>query len=113
MHDMALAEEVLQIVKDAARCKEFRRVRALWLEVGELPSVESEAMRFCFERVAGDSAADGARLEIVAAADSAWCNECSEPIALARFGDACPYCGGYRLRLTGGTQMRVQQLESE
>jgi hydrogenase nickel incorporation protein HypA/HybF len=113
MHEMALAEEVLQIVEDAARREGFRRVRALWLEIGQLSSVEPEAMRFCFEAVARDSVADGARLEIVAVAGSAWCETCAAPVALANFGDACPDCGGYRLKVTGGTQMRVQQLEAE
>ncbi len=113
MHEMALAEEVFQIVQDAARREGFTRVRALWLEIGQLSSVEPEALRFCFEAVARDSIAAGARLEIVAAAGAAWCDECSEPVALAALGDACPRCGGYRLRVTGGTLMRVQQLEAE
>jgi hydrogenase nickel incorporation protein HypA/HybF len=113
MHEMALAEEVLQIVEDAARREGFRRVRALWLEIGQLSSVEPEAMRFCFEAVARDSVADGAHLEIVAAAGRAWCETCAAPVALASLGDACPLCGGFRLRVTEGTQMRVQQLEGQ
>lgn len=113
MHEMALAEEVLQIVQDAARREGCRRVRALWLEIGQLSSVEPEAMRFCFEAVARDSIAAGARLEIVAAAGAAWCDECAEPVELAALGEACPRCGGYRLRVTGGTQMRVRQMEAE
>ena len=26
---------------------------------------------------------------------------------MARYGDPCPICGGYRLTATGGTEMRV------
>ena len=110
---MALAEEVLQIVQQAARREGLHRVRALWLEIGQLASVEPEAMRFCFEAVARDSVAAGARLEFVAAAGRDWCETCAESVALAALGEACPHCGGYRLRVTGGTQMRVQQMEAE
>ena len=113
MHEMVLAEEVLQIVDDAAKRQGLRHVSALWLEIGQLSSVEPDAMRFCFDAVARDSVADGARLEIIATAGSAWCMDCLEKIALARLGDACPRCGGYRLRVTGGTEMRVKQLEGE
>lgn len=113
MHEMALAEEVLQIVQLAAQREGFRRVHALWLEIGQLSSVEPEAMRFCFEAVARDSVAAGARLEIIAAAGAAWCEECLAPVELAAWGEPCPRCGGYRLRVTGGTQMRVQQMEAE
>ena len=110
---MALAEEVLRIVQQAARREGLRRVHALWLEIGQLASVEPEAMRFCFEAVARGSVAAGARLEIVAAAGRAWCETCAESIELAALGEACPRCGGYRLRVTGGTQMRVRQMEAE
>ena len=110
---MALAEEVLQIVQQAARREGLRRVHALWLEIGQLASVEPEAMRFCFEAVARDSAAAGARLEIVATTGRAWCETCAESVELAALGEACPDCGGYRLRVTDGTQMRVQQMEAE
>ena len=113
MHEMALAEEVLQIVQDTARREGLRRVHALWLEIGRLSSVEPEAMRFCFDAVARGSIAAGARLEIVAAAGSAWCEECRAEFELAALGEPCPQCGGYRLRVTGGTQMRVQQMQAE
>jgi hydrogenase nickel incorporation protein HypA/HybF len=113
MHEMALAEGVLQIVEDAARREGLRRVRAVWLEIGQLSSVEPEAMRFCFEAVARDSVAAGARLEIVATPGAAWCLECSERVTLAELGAACPRCGGYQLRVTDGTQMRVKELEAE
>ena len=113
MHEMALAEEVLQIVQDAAWRKGFRQVRTLRLEIGRLSSVEPEAMRFCFEVAARDSLAAGARLEIIETDGVAWCYECAEQVALAELGAACPRCGGYRLRVTAGTEMRVKELEAE
>jgi len=113
MHEMTLAESVLQIVEDTARREGLRHVRAVRLEIGQLSSVEPDAMRFCFDAVARDSVADGARLDIVTTAGAAWCNQCLEPVALAELGAACPHCGGYRLRLTEGTGMRVMELEAE
>jgi hydrogenase nickel incorporation protein HypA/HybF len=68
MHEVTLAENVLQIVEDAARREGLRRVHAVWLEIGQIASVEPDAMRFCFDAVARDSVAEGARLEIVTTA---------------------------------------------
>ena len=113
MHELALAEEVLEIVRATARREGLRRVHALRLEIGELASVEAEAMRFCFESVARDSIAAGAELEIVVAPGAAWCRDCAHAVPLAAFGDPCPDCGGYRLRVTAGTQMRLQQVIAE
>jgi hydrogenase nickel incorporation protein HypA/HybF len=113
MHEMTLAESVLQIVEQAARREGLRHVRTVWLEIGQLSSVEPEAMRFCFDAVARDSVAAGARLEIIMTAGAAWCSACSAPVALAELGAPCPRCGGYRLRLTEGMGMRVKELEAE
>ena len=111
MHEMALAEGVLQIVQDAAKREGFRRVRAVWLEIGRLSSVEPEAMRFCFDAVTRHSVADGAQLEIVETPGAAWCMQCSAPAAIGAVGDPCPGCGSYQLQVTGGTEMRVKELE--
>ena len=113
MHEMSLAEGVVQIVEDYARREHFRRVKAVWLEIGRLSGVEAEAMRFCFDAAARDTVAEGARLEIVELAGSAWCLHCSEAVAVAARYDPCPRCGGYQLQVTGGTEMRVKELEVE
>lgn len=113
MHEMALAVDVVQIAQEAARREGFRRVRALWLEIGQLSSIEPDAMRFCFEAAARDTVAARARLEIVVTPGAAWCLECDRRVSIAELGSACPHCGGYRLRLSEGTEMRVKQLEVE
>ena len=113
MHEMTLAEGVLQILQDAATREGFRRVRTVRLEVGKLASVEPEAMRFCFDVVTRRSVAEGARLEIVETPGSAWCMRCSAQAAIGALGDACPRCGSYQLQVTAGTEMRVSELDVE
>ena len=111
MHEMSLAEGVLQLIEDAARQQEFSRVTAVRLEIGELAGVEVEAMRFCFDAVTRGSLAEGARLEIVATPGSGWCTQCSATVALNEAFGACPLCGGFQVQVTGGTEMRVSELE--
>lgn len=110
MHEMSLAEGVLQIIEDHARTHAFERVTAVYLEVGQLAGVEIEALRFAFDVVTRDSIADGARLEIDPLPGQGWCLKCSEPVALAALYDACPNCGGYQVQATGGTELRVKEL---
>ena len=111
MHEMSLAEGVLQLIEDAALEQGFSRVTAVWLEIGQLAGVEAEAMRFCFDAVAHGSVAEGARLEILATPGSGWCTRCSASVVLSEAFGACPQCGTYQLRVTGGTEMRVKELE--
>ena len=113
MHEMSLAESVLQIVQDAARGQGFSRVKTVRLEIGQLAGVEPEAMRFCFDVVTRETLADQARLEIVATPGEGWCMMCGRPVPIAARFDACPECGSHQVEATGGLEMRVSELEVE
>lgn len=108
---MALAEGVLQLIEDAAREQDFARVSAVWLEIGQLSGVEVEAMKFCFDAVTRDSIAAGATLEIIAVPGTGWCMACARTMPMAEVFGACPQCGGHQMQVTGGTEMRVKELE--
>lgn len=113
MHEMALAESVLQIIEDNARVQDFLRVKAVWLEIGQLSSVEPEAMRFCFDAVTRGSLADGARLEIVVVDGGGQCLNCGQTVRIEAVYDACPVCGGYPVNPVSGTEMRIREIEVE
>lgn len=113
MHEMSLAEGVLQIIEDAAEAQNFSRVRTVWLEIGQLAGVETEAMRFCFDAVMRDSIAQDAKLEIIEVPGQAWCMQCSVTVQVQALYDACPQCGSHQLQVTGGNEMRVKELDVE
>jgi hydrogenase nickel incorporation protein HypA/HybF len=113
MHEMSLAEGVLQIIEDAAKDQNFSRVKTVWLEIGLLAGVEVEAMRFCFDAVTRDTIAQDAVLEIVQPPGLAWCLQCSCAVQVQALYDTCPKCGGYQLQVTGGNDMRVKELDVE
>lgn len=113
MHEISLAEGVLQLIEDAAREQKFSRVNAVWLEIGELAGVEVESLRFCFDAVTRDSVAQGAELRIVAVPGAGWCAQCANAVPLSEVFGACPQCGALQVRVTGGTQLRVKELEVE
>ena len=113
MHEMSLAGNVLQIIEESAQSQNFRRVRAVVLEIGKLSSVEPEAMRFCFDVAMAGSTADGARLEIVETEGRGWCAQCASEVPLAALYEPCPHCRDYRVSVTSGDAMRVKDLEVE
>lgn len=111
MHEMALAEGILQIVEDTARANAASRVRSVLLEIGALSHVEPSALRFCLDAVTRGTVAEGARIDVLATAGRAWCLPCGESVVLARLGDACPRCGSYQLQVTQGEEMKVKEIE--
>ena len=111
MHEMALAESIVELVRDQASRDAFARVRTIRLSIGVLSHVEPRALEFGFDVVAKGTVAQGARLAIERPAGTGWCTDCSETIDVAARGDECPRCGGHKWMLTGGDEMRVVELE--
>ena len=111
MHEMALAESMLEIVETTARKNGAQRVLSVRLEIGALASVEAEALRFCFDAVTRGSLADRARLEIETTPGAAWCMACADTVPVPALGAPCPHCGGYQLAVSQGDAMRVKDIE--
>jgi hydrogenase nickel incorporation protein HypA/HybF len=111
MHEMSLAEGVLQLIADAAAKQNFSKVSTVWLEIGQLAGVEVEAMKFCFDAVTHDSIAQGARLEIITLPGVGWCMACALSVPMTEVFGECPHCGGHQMQVTGGTEMRLKELE--
>ncbi len=113
MHEMSLAEGVIQLVEDTAKRENAQRVKLVVLEIGKLSSVEPEALRFCFDVVTKGGIADGAQLEIVDVPGSGWCMPCAVTVPMTELYGSCPTCGSYQVQPTGGTEMRVKEIEIE
>lgn len=111
MHEMSLAEGIRGIIEDAATTQGFSRVRGIWLEIGELAAVEVDALRFCLDAVLSDSVAGQAQITIDSIPGRGWCMQCSATVSIRQLYDACPACGSHQVQATGGTEMRVRELE--
>ncbi len=113
MHEMSLAEGILQLVEETAVREQAKRVKLVVLAIGSLASVEPDALRFCFEAVARGSIMEGAALQIEPVAGVGWCLACTQTVPMQELYGACPLCGSYQVQATGGTEMRVKEIELE
>lgn len=113
MHEMSIAEGIIQVLEEQAVSQQFQRVKILWLEIGPMAAIETDALRFCFDAVSRSTLAAGARLEINEIPGEAWCLGCSQTVAVTQRYDACPKCGSYQLQITQGDEMRIKELEVE
>jgi hydrogenase nickel incorporation protein HypA/HybF len=111
VHELALAESMLELVESAARHNGAMRVTAVRLELGALSHVERDALSFCFDAVTRGGIASGAVLEIDATPGAAWCMPCGVEVPLERLGEPCPRCGGWQLAVVRGEEMRVKEIE--
>ena len=110
MHELSLAHDILQLVENAARRENFRRVARLHLEAGALAGVEVSALRFALESLAAGTCIEGADLQIDEPPGVAWCERCQDHVRIMSRIEPCPLCSGYPLRPTAGDCLRVLDL---
>jgi hydrogenase nickel incorporation protein HypA/HybF len=111
MHEMSLAEGIVELIEDAATAQGFSSVKTVVLEIGRLSAVEPDALAFCFDAATRGSIAEGAKLEIEGVPGRGVCLQCGAEVGMENLVDPCSACGAYGLRVTGGTEMRVKELE--
>lgn len=113
MHELSLAESAIRIVERQSLHEPFTRVLRVRLEIGRLSHVDADALRFCFAAAASGSRAAGAELVIERTAGAGRCSDCGAAFAVEERFDPCPGCGGHRIELEAGTEMRVMEIEVE
>jgi hydrogenase nickel incorporation protein HypA/HybF len=113
MHEMSLAEGILQLVEETARREAATRVKLVVLEIGRLSMVEPDALRFCFDAVARGTLAEGAALDIEEVPGAGWCMQCAATVPMGERYATCPTCGSHQLQATAGSEMRVREIEIE
>ena len=113
MHEMSLAESILDILEDIARREAARRVTRVQLEIGALASVEIRSLRFCLGVVIRDTLAAAAQLEIRVLPGEGWCMSCGLKAPLTALADPCPRCGSFQVQPVSGMEMRVKEIEIE
>jgi hydrogenase nickel incorporation protein HypA/HybF len=110
MHEMSLAEGMLQLIEEQSQKQDFFQVSLVHLEIGQLSNVEVDAMRFCFDAVCKGTIAEGAELKITESAGMGWCLNCAKEITYRALYQPCPHCDGYKIQITGGNEMLLKEL---
>jgi hydrogenase nickel incorporation protein HypA/HybF len=113
MHEMSLTVGIIRVLEQQATAQGYARVKTVWLEIGELAPVDPDALRFCFEAVRHGTLAAAATLEVIRPPGQAYCSVCAKPVHVRQRYDDCPECGGSILKIVGGDEMRIKELEVE
>lgn len=111
MHELSLAGGILRVLEQTRERDPFERVTQLRLQVGALANVEIESLRFALESIATHTILAGASIEIDQPPGSAWCLPCGRSVEITSRLDACPHCSGFQLQPTGGTELRVVDIQ--
>ena len=112
MHEMAIAEGILDIAREHAAREHSARITKIGLLIGEMAGVEEEALRFCFSALVRGTLAENAELSIKRVSLVGRCGACDYEKPIENYNFICPRCGG-GLSVVSGRELRVEYVEME
>jgi len=104
VHELSLAQSILEIVGEYAEKHAFKRVNSLSLTLGRLACVETSTLKFAFDQQAKDTCAQGAELNFEIIPPRIYCFSCDKEIEVKEFDAVCPECKSSEVALIGGTE---------
>jgi hydrogenase nickel incorporation protein HypA/HybF len=113
MHEMAIANSVLDAVRAEARRFPAGHIAKVGVRVGELAGVDPDAMSFCFEALVRDTDLEPLVLAIEFCPRQYRCRDCGRSFPSGEDGPACPDCGAGESLLIAGEELELAYLEVE
>ena len=112
MHEMAIAEGILNIAFDYADRNQASKITKITLKIGEMSGIELEALNMSFDVLIKGTIAEGAELIVNRIPIIGQCNKCGKEFHIEQYNFFCPECDGV-LILKSGRELQVESLDME
>nr|HID59057.1 hydrogenase maturation nickel metallochaperone HypA [Desulfobacterales bacterium] len=113
MHEMSIALNILEIVKEESIEQRVERVTEIRLAIGEISGVARQSLEFCFSIASKGTVADGAELVFENIPFRAECLACGSIFRVRDYKISCPDCGSKEIRTVSGTELFIRDIEVE
>ncbi len=114
MHELAIADSIVTIVKEQAEKCNASQVTRVRLQIGEANAIVVDSLTFCFEMITAlEPVLTGAQLEIEGIPHRARCRHCEQEFAVVHFVAQCPTCETWDTEIISGTEFRILDMEIE
>jgi hydrogenase nickel incorporation protein HypA/HybF len=113
VHEVSVAQNILEIVTDTLRQHQASVVRVLRLSAGRLSGVDCEALRFALGVIKEGTVLAEAEFEIENPPAAGVCQNCQREVELTDIFILCPHCGSPYVKLVSGDQLQILDMEVE
>ncbi|MEO7964515.1 MAG: hydrogenase maturation nickel metallochaperone HypA [Gemmatimonadaceae bacterium] len=114
MHELSIAQGIVELATEAAARAKAERVVSVNLKVGRLSGIEPGALQFSYDIVAEGTILEGSRLTIIDVPLVVWCAHCLKEIELVSVQQfRCPTCATPCGEIRSGRELNIESLEIE
>ena len=114
MHELAIAQSIVEAVEAKAVECDAARVKSVRLKIGEASGIVADSLTFSFEMLAAENPAlRGAHLLIDSVPHRARCRHCHTEFAVINYVAQCPTCQEWSDEVVSGTELQIVEMEIE
>lgn len=114
MHELAIAQSIVDAVEARAVECSAARVKSVRLKIGEASGVVGDSLTFSFGLlIAAIPALTGAHLLIDSVPHRARCSHCQSEFAVINYVALCPTCQQWSAEIISGTELQIVEMEIE
>jgi hydrogenase nickel incorporation protein HypA/HybF len=113
MHELSLAQNILDIVRESVPKDELADVRVVRLKLGTFSGVVADSLDFCFSAISAETPLAKARLEFEHIPFEVLCHHCQKTFENDIGFVVCPECGGTDTVVLSGRELQLTEIELE
>lgn len=112
MHELSIAQNVLEIVTEQCARDGYSKIDSVNLKIGRASGIMPDALIFAFDAIKSDSIANDAVMHIEEVPVTGLCNDCSSSFVVQEeYILNCPVCGSSSFKIMSGREMDIIDME--
>jgi len=111
MHEMSIAQSLIDIIKEEMTRHDATVLRSVRLNIGQLSAIVPQSLSFCFEVITSGTELEGAKLIMEVIPLEGMCRECKQAFGIEDYAFECPYCGSPDIETTAGQDLSIVDME--
>ena len=113
MHEMSIAQSIIDIVNDTLAEDEKDKLKEIVVDIGELVAVVPDSLQFCYDTIVTDTIYHKAVLTINIIPLKIKCNNCNIESKIEKYAFLCPECESSHVNVLSGEELNIRYLEVE
>lgn len=110
MHELSIALNIIDIVKDTFAKSNANQVNDIELEIGKFSGVELDALEFALETSIASTQFKNTKFIITTPQGKGKCNNCKNEFKMKTLYDTCPKCNSFDIDIVQGQELRVKSI---
>ena len=111
MHEMSIAQSILDIVDEYMAKEDNVKLIEVAVEIGELVAVVPDSLSFCYDALVDNTPYMNSKIIINILPLTAVCSQCDHNFTIKEFKFVCSACQSTDVMVTGGQELRISHLE--